>query len=158
MKNRVRRWTGEWAVESALHSHCRTDILDDQHVSNLTTVETCLMAPSKVPGLNPNPCPISCRNKSPSTSRSSATSVQSAPAIQHCGNSPSMLGATSTPTQTCPSSSRSSPLSPLPHPISRTYALSPSGSERSWRARSVISAWTFCIRELVSSVVFKDHI
>lgn len=36
-----------------------------------------LMAPSNVPGRKPNPCPISCKNRSPSTSLSSATSAQS---------------------------------------------------------------------------------
>ncbi len=34
-----------------------------------------LIAPSNVPGRKPNPCPISCRNRSPSTSLSSATST-----------------------------------------------------------------------------------
>jgi hypothetical protein len=33
------------------------------------------MAPSKLPGLNPSPCPISCKNRSPSTSLSNATST-----------------------------------------------------------------------------------
>ena len=33
-----------------------------------------LIAPSKLPGRKPKPCPISCRKRSPSTSRSSATS------------------------------------------------------------------------------------
>lgn len=33
-----------------------------------------LIAPSKVPGLNGNPCPRSCRHRSPSTSLSLATS------------------------------------------------------------------------------------
>jgi hypothetical protein len=37
---------------------------------------TDLIAPSKLPGLKPKPCPMSCRNRSPSTSRSSATSRQ----------------------------------------------------------------------------------
>ena len=37
--------------------------------------EGYLIAPSKLPGLKPNPCPISCKNRSPSTSRSSATSL-----------------------------------------------------------------------------------
>ena len=44
-------------------------------VSSRRGEEVYLMAPSKLPGLKPNPCPISCKNRSPSTSRSSATSL-----------------------------------------------------------------------------------
>ena len=84
MKNRVRRWTGEWDVESALHSHCRTDILLVSPCRLPKRASADLMAPSNVPGRKPKPCPISCKNKSPSTSRSSATSDTSALPLEPC--------------------------------------------------------------------------
>lgn len=39
------------------------------------TANTYEMAPSNEPGRKPNPWPISCKNRSPSTSRSNATSA-----------------------------------------------------------------------------------
>ena len=59
MKNLVKRWGGECVFESALRSHCSTEIL---------------MQPSNDPGRKPNPWPMSWRKRSPSTSRSRATS------------------------------------------------------------------------------------
>jgi hypothetical protein len=73
-----------------LRSHWMTEMLREGHgqehrqdtgswvknVMNGRADSTHLMAPSKVPGRKPKPCPISWRNKSPSTSLSRATSVR----------------------------------------------------------------------------------
>lgn len=53
-------------------------VLDKREKGRRNKSGRYLIAPSNVPGRNPNPCPISCKNKSPSISRSRATSTHSA--------------------------------------------------------------------------------
>ena len=77
VKNRESRCGGEdvGCEVSAFNNHCKTDMLvkgQQAHAINIFMVY--LIAPSKLPGRKPNPCPMSCRNKSPSTSLSKATS------------------------------------------------------------------------------------
>ena len=63
-------------------------------------------------------------------------------------NSPSMLGAMSTPAQMYPSSSRISPDKPEPQPMSRRKAGVFGGRFSNSRARYVMSAWICWMREL----------
>eukprot|EP00826_Nyctotherus_ovalis_P049123 TRINITY_DN587_c0_g1_i3.p1 TRINITY_DN587_c0_g1~~TRINITY_DN587_c0_g1_i3.p1 ORF type:complete len:105 (+),score=12.41 TRINITY_DN587_c0_g1_i3:618-932(+) len=87
-----------------------------------------LIAPSKLPGRNPNPFPISAYSKSPSTSLSTAML--------------SIHLLTSMPTHSCPLSLSTQPLIPEPQPMSSMSAFLSAGKARISRARSVSLVWT----------------
>lgn len=114
-----------------------------------------LMAPSNEPARNGNPSPKSPSIKSPSTSRSFATSTNSD------YNRYKIIKLTfwmfyllnidlemSIPTQTWPSSSMHSPDNPDPQPKSKRNEGWSGGSANSSKARPDISFWMAIIREL----------
>lgn len=92
------------------------------------------MTPSNMPARKPKPWPMSARSVSPSTSLCTAMS--------------SIDGEMSRPTHECPASVSTSPLSPLPHPMSRISFGESSGKLRSSKQRSAIAVWIAMIREL----------
>lgn len=80
---RGRCWMRRLSIQKPLYDRDAKTVDWVQETSILSTqTQAYLIAPSKLPGRKPNPCPISCKNKSPSTSRSNATSG-SFPSIQH---------------------------------------------------------------------------